>query len=534
MAIDATYSSATTFTAVRDAVGNTDLRAQCAPGVRIRADCGADGYRYGVVTAVSYADPVTTIEIAGDALTSNLTAFEHGNDTPASLANHGHAGLADGGVVAHGALAGSGTNTHAQIDAHLGDNANPHDVTAAQVGLGSVTDDAQVKRSEMGAADGVASLDADGRVPQAQVGEHAAIHALDGRDTLASVLASMPAHFSRSAPLAAKTVTTAADRCTLGLSTSWQRLGCNIGESGFFATALADMVLSDSAVWDSTATDYTVAANRVGRDFYLYACMAGGVVPTLLLSANATYPAGYTAANSRKLGGFHCLCANVGTISGHTLSGYVASDILPASVWDQLHRPVCAPEGMVYSPGLGKWGDIYLASLSAGQLVSSYNGVTADGTSTPAFDWYAFADSFAAIGKRLPFQHELMRLGFGSPEGTNVAGSADPVTTGGHANTAGVRIISLIGCEDVYGVLWQHVVDTGGQYYAAGLVAQYNAAITTKLGIGYNVPTRCSVGGAWGGGTTCGSRSSNWAAGPLAQSNTVGARGVAEPLAVAA
>ena len=532
MAIDATYSSATTFTAVRDAVGNTDLRAQCAPGVRIRADCGADGYRYGVVTAVSYDDPVTTIEIAGDALTSNLTAFEHGNDTPASLANHGHVGAADGGIVAHGALSGVGTNTHAQIDAHLGDNANPHGVTAAQVGLGSVTDDAQVRRSEMGVADGVASLDADGRVPQAQVGEHAAIHALDGRDTLASVLASMPAHFSRSAPLAAKTVTTAADRCTLGLSTSWQRLGCNIGESGFFASVLADMVLSNASVWDSTATDYTVAANRAGRDFYLYACMAGGVVPTLLLSANATYPAGYTAANSRKCGGFHCLCANVGTISGHTLSGYVAGDILPASVWDLMHLPRCAPEGMTFNTGLRLWRDIYGNSYSGGQLVPVFGGKLVDGVSSPAFQWSKACDFLAAKGKRLPWYHEHLYYSRGANQGTNISTSADPNVAGAFVDTAGRRMVANDGGEMDNGGMWWWLLDMA----SAGSASWKNGFDANDSGVGgqtYMEPNRGIAGGYWNNAAYCGSRALHASNGPLLLAAYIGTRGVAEPLAVA-
>ena len=42
-------------------------------------------------------------------------------------------------------------------------------ITKANVGLGNVTNDAQVKRSEMGAANGVATLGSDGKVPAAQL-----------------------------------------------------------------------------------------------------------------------------------------------------------------------------------------------------------------------------------------------------------------------------------------------------------------------------------------------------------------------------
>ena len=95
--IVATYVNATTLTATVDADGIKDLRDQCAIGVKIKADCGADGYKYGVVSAVSYSDPTTTVQITGDDLTSNLVSFWHSNDNPAALVNHGHTGTADGG-----------------------------------------------------------------------------------------------------------------------------------------------------------------------------------------------------------------------------------------------------------------------------------------------------------------------------------------------------------------------------------------------------------------------------------------------------
>ena len=52
---------------------------------------------------------------------------------------------------------------------HIANTNNPHSVTKAQVELGNVTNDAQVKRSEMGVANGVATLDANGLVPSSQL-----------------------------------------------------------------------------------------------------------------------------------------------------------------------------------------------------------------------------------------------------------------------------------------------------------------------------------------------------------------------------
>lgn len=55
------------------------------------------------------------------------------------------------------------------LGSHKSDTDNPHEVTKTQVGLGNVTNDSQVKRSEMGTANGVATLDNQGLVPTSQL-----------------------------------------------------------------------------------------------------------------------------------------------------------------------------------------------------------------------------------------------------------------------------------------------------------------------------------------------------------------------------
>lgn len=59
--------------------------------------------------------------------------------------------------------------TAAQLTTHLVDVANPHSVTKVQVGLGNVTNVAQVAASEKGAASGVATLDGGGKIPTGQL-----------------------------------------------------------------------------------------------------------------------------------------------------------------------------------------------------------------------------------------------------------------------------------------------------------------------------------------------------------------------------
>lgn len=56
-----------------------------------------------------------------------------------------------------------------KVEPHIANKQNPHEVTKAQIGLSNVTNDAQVKRSEMGANDGVATLDSKGKVLESQL-----------------------------------------------------------------------------------------------------------------------------------------------------------------------------------------------------------------------------------------------------------------------------------------------------------------------------------------------------------------------------
>lgn len=67
------------------------------------------------------------------------------------------------GIAATGGV--TGVKGNAETTYRKGDV----NITPANIGLGNLTNDAQVKRSEMGAANGVATLDADGKVPAAQL-----------------------------------------------------------------------------------------------------------------------------------------------------------------------------------------------------------------------------------------------------------------------------------------------------------------------------------------------------------------------------
>ncbi len=231
--------------------------------------------------------------------------------------------------------------------------------------------------------------------------------------------------------------------------------------------------LIDTSTNVSSIADLDTGALAAGINYYVYACTDGATL-SFKVSANSTNPVGFDANHSRKLGGFHTLCANVGTISGHSLTGYLNKDILPASIWDLKHRARCGNNaGMVYDAKRGIWVDIYLASGTGASTLSVNGGTISDNR-----DWMSFVDDGGEVGKRLLTDAEFQLAATGSNEETNIFGSADPVTTGGHSDTASRRMISNIGCEDMCGAMWQWLQDQSYRYDADGTMIAASKTLT--------------------------------------------------------
>ena len=327
------------------------------------------------------------------------------------------------------------------------------------------------------------------------------------------------------------------NKTTITIYPTW----VNIDDSGFIleTTKLLDIENADN--WDDG--QYTTAANRAGKDFYIYALKTSGNAPAFILSANSTIPAGYTATDSRKIGGFHCLCVAVGTISGHTLSGYIEGDILPQSPWDLKHRAISENEGMVYVPEVGKWIDIYIASYDSLKLQSKYGEITVDGASTPLFHGEKFVEYFGLVNKTLPSRDDFVVFAKGSNENTNILGSADPNTTGGHVDTNSRRMISNYGIEDCCGAWWQFVSDcpesmsvsySTGNYWMSGYNwvpnPVYNSSCDAQsFGSCQGLMRRLLVGGSSADSTICGSRSTNAAQFSTCLYSSISARGCSAP-----
>jgi hypothetical protein len=207
--------------------------------------------------------------------------------------------------------------------------------------------------------------------------------------------------------------------------------------------------------------DDTVASNRAGVDFFIYSCVGTSASPNFVLSRNSTYPHGYDATNSRKIGGFHCLCASAGTIASHpSLSGYLTGDILPSTVWDLKKRASSLNNnGMSYIDALDDWWFIYPASNASGSPVSVFNA-----THWVSIDWNDAVDAGQRVGAKLPRDGAFQIAAALSNEKTTIYGSADPTTVGGHVDTNGVRMISRYGLEDCCGAMAQWLDEQSYQY----------------------------------------------------------------------
>ena len=276
--------------------------------------------------------------------------------------------------------------------------------------------------------------------------------------------------------------------------------------------------------------------NLSGKDVYIYACKPQDISstePIFVLSLNSTVPTGYTASSSRKIGGFHCLCADVGTIDGHTLSGYVTGDILPASIWDLLHRPKGDSEGLAYDEVSECWLSIYHLSWDGTKLVSVYNGVIADGASTKKWHGEAFIEQLMNQKMRLPWRHEFQMAAKGSNEGTSIKNAADPNTTGGHVDSNNRRMISNIGLEDCCGCSWQWAMDLGFAGGSGWNDSVYNSSVDSqRYGQSYGTLYRLLLGARWYNGSSCGSRSVFCEDGSSAVISDCSARSASEPRVV--
>lgn len=284
------------------------------------------------------------------------------------------------------------------------------------------------------------------------------------------------------------------------------------------------------------------AAELAGKDVYIYATQGEGTEPNFVLSLNSTVPDGYTADNSRKIGGFHCECLAIGSLTNvnpvtgvteaHKLTDLGTGEIIAPSCWDLWHKPLGKQtEGMSYIEDVDIWMGIYGASWDGTKLVHTFGGIWADGTSTKKWHGELSLEALMQQGMRLPWRHEFQCAAKGSNEQTNIKNSADPGTTGAHVDTAGRRMVSNYGLEDCCGVLWQWLMDLGFADGSDWTNSAYDSDVDPRrYGHTYGTLFRLLGGSYWDNSASCGSRCAHCAS-PSASADTGhGCRGASEPL----
>lgn len=230
----------------------------------------------------------------------------------------------------------------------------------------------------------------------------------------------------------------------------------------------ADVELSES--------DLDTGSFEVGKDYYVY-LVDDGADGQFIISLNTTFPAGYSADTSRKIGGFHyghvrkvspdglwVPVDSEGTRFGSGSINWkdnVTTGIIPNSVWDLQNRPKCSPEGMVKIGHI--WVDIYLSSaaesitfesgsnglhIATGRLQSKYGQIPVTGTE--GMNWYTFGELAARADKRLLTYGEWIKSAFGNPQGQDGADDYGWTKTTNSARArTGCRVNNSTGAHDL-------------------------------------------------------------------------------------
>jgi len=205
-------------------------------------------------------------------------------------------------------------------------------------------------------------------------------------------------------------------------------------------------ILNKDSFTATAASLLDVGSFQVGTDYYIYLCLPGANgQPTLMISANSTWPLGQSANSCRKIGGFHygivrCVSSRWVPVdstgvefgaNGIPWQQNCVVGIIPNSIWDLKNK------ARVHIPGMAKVGEkwymIYHASqdesitfepvslghLATGTVKSAYGQIPLTGTE--GFSWFAWVEMAQRMGLKLPSYQEFIQYAYGNPGGQDTA-----------------------------------------------------------------------------------------------------------------
>lgn len=263
-----------------------------------------------------------------------------------------------------------------------------------------------------------------------------------------------------------------------------------------------------------------------GKDYSIFLVPDGASNVAIKISLNKTAPAGYDTVNTRRIGGFHTECADVGTVqSGNEMNGWLAGDIIPNSVWTLWHRPLIAsPSGARYVPERDAWKTIYRQSGTLQNTVFEYGATLTRSRSA----WDHEVD-LGLVGWEFPTSIDFTISELGIVPLKAVAGKAESSCTkaGGWKNENQVRMTTSGGDESTCGGLWtilQEYGPCGGQNW------QTSGVNTLTSPRQYGSINRLLGGGNWDSSGYAGPSSRLGSDSALGTSASVGACGWSRPL----
>jgi formylglycine-generating enzyme required for sulfatase activity len=305
--------------------------------------------------------------------------------------------------------------------------------------------------------------------------------------------------------------------------------------------------------FDPAASLDSGSSFMVGLDYFIYLCKSGSGDPQIVVSVNATFPDGFSADNSRKIGGFH-----YGTIrrvstdgkwvpvdsngvkfgnSGTKWQDNVTIGIIPNSIWDLKNRPRTLFGGLVKIGHL--WVSIYQASakqaitfmggtnglhVAEGELQSKYGELPVTGTE--GLNQYNFVELAGRSDMRLLTYREWLEAAYGSPQGEDGSNNYGWTNTGNSSRTrTGCKVNPTSGNYDIaggvkpYAISARNVVDCVGNVWEwlsdcsirADMVSYswYNVlgdGMGQVYGSNQFNPMIAVAGANWANGVACGPR----------------------------